>query len=278
MKTIGELIALSADFLKSKSIGDSRRAAEELIADSLALGRLDLYLSHDRPLEDVEVEKIRQRLSRRAKGEPWQYITGQIDFYGCKIKVDSRALIPRQETEILVDAIVKELQATSLENRTLLDLCTGSGCIGLALKKRFPMLRVILSDISSQALQLAAENALANELSVELQQGDFLEGLDAFDYIVCNPPYVSEKSYSDLDPSVKNYEPRSALEAKDDGFEFYNRFEKEGMRHLRKKAWFEIGCDQGEQLLRQFCKAPWKNAKVEKDWSSQDRFFSLEIE
>lgn len=282
MKTVAELILLSAEFLKKKEIENSRRAAEELVADALNLKRLDLYLSFDRPLEDSEVEKIRKNLSRRAKGEPWQYISGEIEFYQCKIKVNSCVLIPRQETEILVDLMVKELSLQDLKGKYFLDLCAGSGCIGLALKKQFPELQVALADISSEALQVASENAIRNGLRVETLQGDFLNALDdrSFDFIVCNPPYVSERSYSDLHSSVKDYEPKLALVSKDEGLEFYSRFAREGHRYLNSqgKVWFEIGYDQGESLKRLFKGAPWKNVKLEKDWSAHDRFFSLEIE
>lgn len=282
MKTVSELILLSAEFLKKKEIENPRRVAEDLVADALKLKRLELYLSFDRPLEDSEVEKIRNHLSRRVKGEPWQYISGEIDFYKCKIKVNPWVLIPRQETEILVDIIAKELSSQNLQGKVLLDLCSGSGCIGLALKKRFPDLQVALADLSSEALQLASENAISNKLVVELLHGDFLHALDgrSFDFIVCNPPYVSEKSYLGLHSSVKDYEPMLALVAKDDGLEFYARFAAEGRHHLRArgKAWFEIGYDQGEHLKRLFNNAPWKNGKLEKDWSAHDRFFSLEIE
>ena len=282
MKTIAELITLSAAFLQSKEIENPRRAAEELLADALGITRLDLFLSYDRPLEEPEIQEVRERLGRLAKGEPWQYISGEVDFYKCKIKVSTDVLIPRQETEILVDIVAKELSQRDLQEKKLLDLCTGSGCIGLALKKSFPELHVTLADLSIDALKVASENAESNNLHTNILQGDFLEALgdQVFDYIVCNPPYISERSYSDLQASVKDFEPKMALTAKDEGLDFYKRFNKLGFKYLRPggKVWFEIGFDQGE-ILRELFKDPvWKHVKLEKDWSGHDRFFSLEIE
>lgn len=282
MKTILELLTLSTEFLKNKKIPSPRRSAEDIIADALGLERVDLYLKYDQPIQEAEVEKVRSQLRRRSQNEPWQYIRGFVEFYGCKIKVTPAVLIPRPETEILVDLIAKELALTELAGKTLLDLCTGSGCIGLALKKRFPDLMVTLADISKEALEVVDENAKLNELKVTLAEGDFLNAVSGsqFDYIVCNPPYISAKEYENLDLCVKSFEPKLALYGGESGLEFYTRLAREAGSYLKPqgKLFLEIGYDQGDALFRLFSQTSFKQLTLNKDWAGHDRFFSLENE
>lgn len=279
MKTLGEVLTLSAQFLKDKNCQRSRRDAEDLIAHSLKLKRLDLYMQFDRPVVESELETVRALLKRAAKGEPVEYIIGEIPFYSCTIEVGPGVLIPRPETEILVDQAFKML---SDENKIVWDLCTGSGCIGIAVKKARPHLQVTLSDNSAAALQIAAANAKRNNADVEILHGDLLApfaGRKA-DVIFCNPPYVTASEFLTLDPSVKNFEPREALVGGDDGLLFYRRLRAELPPYLNPgaKLLLEIGKDQGKPLLELFSGAPWKSVRVEKDWAGHDRFFFLEIE
>lgn len=282
MKTILDVIKLSTDYLKEKGIASARRQAEELVGDVLGIGRLQLYTDFDRPLVESELDRCRKSLARRAKGEPNAYIRGEMEFHGCLIKVNPHVLIPRQETEILVDIIFKELMNHELENKILWDLCCGSGCIGIALKKKFPQLHVVLADISENALEVAKENALLNDASVEFLQGDLFQPLKGrkANYLVCNPPYVSEAEYGSLDISVKNFEPRTALVAGREGLEFYERFASELKDYLypSAKSWFEIGYRQGVAVASLFQGKPWKQRRIDKDWAGHDRFFFLEIE
>ena len=155
MRTLLEILTLTTEYLQQQGIQNPRRQAEDLISDVLDMPRLKLYLEFDRPLSESELELCRQRLARRAKGEPLQYIKGEVEFYGCRIGLSRDVLIPRQETEILVDIIAKQLEKENLEGKSLWDVCCGSGCIGIALKKKFPQLKVILSDISQEALIMA---------------------------------------------------------------------------------------------------------------------------
>ncbi len=136
--------------------------------------RLQLYMDFERPLNQPELDLCRARLVRRGKGEPLQYIRGEIEFLDCLIKLTPAVLIPRQETEILVDKIIGRLKRQELSGKILWDVCCGSGCIGIALKKKFPTLQVVLSDLSSEALQVARENAQANGVDVSFMQGDLL--------------------------------------------------------------------------------------------------------
>jgi release factor glutamine methyltransferase len=282
MKTVLEILQLSAGHLQRKGILQPRRQAEELISDTLGINRLQLYLNHDRPLTESELETCRQRLVRRANHEPAQYIHGEVEFYKCFLKVTPDVLIPRQETEILVDKIVQDLSKIDLTDKILWDLCCGSGCIGIAIKKHYPQLKVILSDFSEKALSIAKENAQRNEVDVEFLQGDLLAPFSGqkADFFVCNPPYVSEAEYAHLEPEVRNYEPAQALIAGPTGLEFYERLagELSAFLHPHAKGWLEIGAGQGERIKTFFKNHQWKSYRFEQDWAGHDRFFFLEIE
>ncbi len=197
MKTILDIILLSGAFLEQKGVKNGRRQAEEVIADSLGVKRLDLYLRYDYPLSEEELSLCRAALARRAKREPLQYIAGNVTFCNLSLKVSPAVLIPRFETELLVDKIQHYLSGSSLADKVLLDLCTGSGCIGLSLKKKFPELHVVLSDLSEEALAVAKHNAEAHHLNVEFSSGDLFESLKGrkFHFFVCNPPTFQKKSF-----------------------------------------------------------------------------------
>lgn len=282
MRTILDILNLSTEYLKQKGIDNSRRQAEELLSQALGVDRMSLYLQFDRPLVDEEVNRCRLWLQRRGQGEPLQYISGKVDFFDCQIKVTSAVLIPRQETEILVDKIAKELAGQTLADKVLWDICCGSGCIGIALKKRFPELQVVLSDISSAALAIARENAKNNAVNVDFLEGDLLEPFkEKFaDFVVCNPPYVANAELTTLDVEVRDHEPKMALIAGETGLEFYHRLAKDLPRVLKPggKVWLEIGTGQGAAVQKAFEGPCWKKRSVEKDWSDHERFFSLEIE
>jgi release factor glutamine methyltransferase len=282
MRTILEVLKLTTDYLQQKQIESPRRQAEELLSEALGIGRMELYLDYSRPLTNQELDKCREWLKRRGQGEPLQYISGELDFFHCRIKVTPDVLIPRQETEILVDRVVQKLAGESLEGKVLWDICCGSGCIGIALKKRFPALRVVLSDICEKALSVAKANASANEVVVEYVKGDLLAPfhLQKAHYIVCNPPYISEKEYDGLDQEVRGHEPKKALVSGDSGLECYDKLSRELSEYLmpKGKVWFEIGDGQGEAIRNLFQAPCWQECTYEKDWSGRERFFSLEIE
>lgn len=275
MKSLGEVLQLSISFLQERKIERPRRTAEELIASLLRLKRIDLYLQFDRPVEEKELEILRIWLKRKAKGEPVEYIAGQMEFFGCTFKVDSRVLIPRPETEILADLIAQRAKGA-----ILWDLCTGSGCIGISLKKKFPHLLVSLSDLSEEALELARENGQLNAVEVEFCQGDLLApfaGRQA-DLIACNPPYVSQEEWAHLDPSVRQFEPQRALVGGERGTEFFERLHSTLPAYLKpgSQIFFEIGASQGEAVKEIFSSGPWAKRELLRDWSGKDRFFFLE--
>lgn len=282
MKSLLEVLKLSTSYLEQRGIKNARRQAEEIISDALGLQRLELYLQFERPMVESELELCRERLARRAKGEPIQYIRGEVEFLDCSFRVTPSALIPRQETEILVDKIIHDLSKCDLNEKSLWDICCGTGCIGIALKKRFPNLTVVLSDISPEALQLAQENAKRNNVDVAFLKGDLLVPFAGkmTDYIVCNPPYVAENEYAGLDIEVRGHEPRLALIGGPTGLEFYERLAAELPRHMKPagKVWFELGKGQGSAIQNIFNKLPAKVSRIEQDWAGHDRFFFLEIE
>jgi release factor glutamine methyltransferase len=282
MKTLLDILKLSKEFLEQRKIANPRRQAEELIADCLELNRMQLYMQYDRPMTEAELVELRSRLARRAKGEPLQYIRGKVEFLNCMLLVSKAVLIPRQETEILADKMIKSLESENLENKTLLDVCCGSGCIGISIKKKFPHLNVVCSDISSEALEIAKKNAELNHVDVEFILGDLLKPFDGrkADFVVCNPPYIAENEYLNLEIEVRDFEPKDALISGVSGLEFYVRLSRELPKAMKSKGkiWFEMGTGQGKAINNLFVGAPWVSCRVEQDWSGHDRFFFLEIE
>lgn len=269
MKTIAEVIQLSAQFLSSRNVERAKRLSEELLASVLNVKRLDLYMQFDRPVTEKELAQMREPLKRCAKGEPLEYVLGVVEFAGCKISVDSRVLIPRPETEIMVEKIKKKLKG-----KVVWDLCTGSGCIGIALKKALDV-KVTLSDISEDALAVARKNA--EGLDIEILQGDLLAPFVGrmADAVVCNPPYITSAEYLELAPSVRDFEPTGALVG---GTAFYERLAKELPDYLNPggQVFLEIGAAQGPAVKEIFSRGPWALLELEKDWAGHDRFFFLE--
>lgn len=279
MKTVREVLNASRSYLEEKGLSIPRRSVEEVFAYILKVDRIHLYANFDRPLEENELQQCRQALKRLCTNEPWQYIVGELPFYGCTFHVKPGVLIPRQETEILVDKIAQALKKRGAETEELIlwDLCTGSGCMGISLKKKFPLLRVILSDLSNEALAIARENAQRNGVEVEMRQGDLFAPFtgEKADFIISNPPYISEAEYQLLSPEVKNFEPVQALVGGPTGLEFYQRIADAFVNHLNSQGqlWMELGHKQGEAVKALFTQKGYENATWEPDWSGNDRFF-----
>jgi release factor glutamine methyltransferase len=278
MKSLGAVLKLSEDFLAKKGVSNFRRNAEDIFSLVLGLSRLELYLKFDYPLNEIELAESRALLARRAKGEPFAYLAKEVSFFDSSFNVNPSVLIPRQETEILASSISKKISP----GKILLDLCCGSGCLGISLKKKIPDLQVLLSDISIEALEVAKVNALKNLVDVEFFQGDLLTPLKGrkVDYVVCNPPYISEEEWTQLEADVKEFEPKIALTASNNGLEYYYRLSKELPEYLypQGKVFFEIGYSQGDVVKKIFSTHPWSKGSIQKDWSGKDRFFFVEIE
>ena len=279
MSNIVEALSYGVEFLK-KHVSNPKLLAEILLCNILGIKKNDLFFKNNK-ISKSKFEKFKKVLKRRAANEPVEYIIGYVDFYDTKILVNKDVLIPRVETEILVDLISKKIEKKGSENKILFDVCTGSGAIGISLKKRFPNLKVIMSDISKKALRVAKKNAKINKVDVELINGHLLDPFKKkADYIVCNPPYVSKKEFEKLDKDVKDYEPKLALIAGENGLFFYKKFESDVKKYLNSKAnlFFEIGSKQKKSILKIFSSNFWKNKIVIKDYSGKNRFFFVEIE
>lgn len=282
MQSLSNFLAFAIDRFRLQGVIQPERQAQELVCDALEIKLSQLSLQGERVLTSEEIERCQSWLARRAQAEPLAYIHGKVEFYACEIYVSPAVLIPRQETEILVDKIVKSLEQKNVDGHILWDVCCGSGCIGIALKKRLPQLQIVLSDLSPHALEVAAFNATRNGVEVEFLQGDLLKpfkGRKAH-YIVCNPPYIAEREYAHLDPSVRLYEPRMALIGGEQGTEFYEALAQDLPTYLypAAKVWLEVGYQQGSDMMKLFQGGFWKSCRLEQDWAGHDRFFFLENE
>lgn len=220
--TVMRLVRWSATYLEGKGVERGRLDAEHLLAHALGTARLDLYLQFDRPLAPAELDRYRPLLKRRAEREPLQYILGHAAFRELELAVDARVLIPRPETEVLVDEVLAWAGPADGKPRTALDVGTGSGAIALSLVAEGPFARVVATDTAAEALALARENArrCGASGSVEFREGPLFEPVAAgerFDVVVSNPPYVADRDAGALEPEVGRWEPAVALFAGPDG-------------------------------------------------------------
>jgi release factor glutamine methyltransferase len=208
--TLAEVLKGATEYLAGRGIETARVDAELLLARALDLQRIELYTQHDRPLSEAERASARELVQRRGKREPLAYVLGDWDFRRLTLKTDRRALIPRPETEIVVERCLALLRET--EAPRIADVGTGTGAIALALKQERPDAVVVATDISKDALALAGENAEANEIDVRFVLGDLLAGVEGpLDLVVSNPPYVGAEELDALEPEVREWEPRGAL-------------------------------------------------------------------
>lgn len=271
MKTIQLVLRLAETFLQERGVRRPRFVSELLLAHCLDVERIGLYMQWQRPLVEEELESFRALLKRASKHEPVDYLLGYVEFFGSTIQVGPGALIPRQETELLLERVCRGLDGCE---KSVLDLCTGCGCIAAALKNRYPHLEVTGVDCSEEALQIARKN----HPDVHWTLGDLVSPVlgQRFDLVVCNPPYVAEKEYSRLEPSVRNYEPKLALVAGPEGTEMYERLEAElpAILNPGAKIFFEIGAGQGELVQEIFFTERWEKRRMERDLAGYERFFS----
>ena len=276
MLTIREIKERTEAFFKKKSVPNAKLDTDILIAHSLGIKRLDIYLDLDRPLTEAQLTDLRSLVKRRASREPLQYIIGNTEFYGLTLKVDPRALIPRHETEELIELIVERLEAPP---KRILDLGTGSGAIALALASRYSDAEVTATDQSEEAITLAKENALALNLSsrVTFIKGNWFEPLDEgarFDLIVSNPPYLTEAEMQTAEPEVIDHEPHSALASGQEGLDDLGLLFKSVPRHLAEGGLLalETGIGQADAIKAMALEVSLHGQSVE-DLSEHPRFF-----
>ena len=225
--------------------------AELVLTHLLNCDRLSLYLNKDTDLGEDKSLLISSILKRRIKGEPVQYILGATEFMGLEFKVDRRVLIPRPETEILVEAAIEMIKAGGIRSPDILDLGTGSGCIAISLANHIPDSKITAIDISLEALEVAARNAYLNQAQIEFIQSDLFAALGSqrFDLIISNPPYVSTQELNTLAKEI-SFEPILALEAGFDGFDFYRRIISQAAGWLKEGGLlaFEVGQNQASRV------------------------------
>lgn len=216
--TILSMLEWATDYFQKKEVPDPRLSIEWLLAETLKIKRLDLYLQFDRPLTESELKELRTKVKRRSLHEPLQYITGYSEFHGCRIEVNPTVLIPRVETEQLVEIILADQSERKEQNLDVLDIGTGSGCIPIALAKSVPAWRFTAIDNSADALTLAKSNADINEAEIEFIQENILNltGQNelsgrSFDLIISNPPYILEEEKESMEKQVYEFEPPEAL-------------------------------------------------------------------
>lgn len=275
MPALLTILKKAEQFLKKKGISNALFNAEALFAHALMCERIDLYLRYNSTLSNEQLDTIRRLLSRRAHHEPLQYIIGEWPFYEVLLNVDKRALIPRPETEFMVEWAVKYLQNKRFYNPSILDLGTGSGAIALSLAREFPRSQVTAADKSQDALELARENAKKNKLRnlTFVTSRWYSEIYDNFDLIISNPPYLSEEEWEETDPDVKNFEPKIALVADNQGEADLRDIIKDAPKFLKKDGLLllETGPAQHENLLN-FGQKFFNFSKSKKDQFGRNRF------
>ena len=277
MLTVLEAIYRSTEFLQKKNIESPRVNAEHLLAHVLKCKRLNLYLAFDRPLNGNEIDIYRELIVRRGKSEPLQYIIGSVEFYGLEFKVNPSVLIPRPETEILVEKVIEGVD--NKDFLKILDIGTGSGNIAIALAKNLPSAKITAIDISDIAINTAKENAELHNINGQIYFTiagikDYKDSVShSFDIIVSNPPYVSSGDYSELDPELKNHEPEVALTDNSDGLEYYREISKKAGSLLTDngKIFFEVGMGQSGEVKNILSENGFSGIKIFKDYSNIDR-------
>jgi release factor glutamine methyltransferase len=278
MLTVLDIIKKTTDFFAGKGIESPRLNAETLIGRALGRQRMQLYLEFERLLSEPELEQIRPLVRRRAQHEPLQYILGDTEFYGLKLKVDRRALIPRPETEQLLEHVVAAFAAASPPKR-ILDLGTGSGALALGLARAFPDANVLGIDVDADALTLAQENAVSTALT---ERVTFLRSawfaavpVGKYDLIVSNPPYLSAEETAQTSPEVQGHEPTRALTASDGGIADLAEIVKQAPGFLVPGGLLalETGIAHHERLLALSEAAGFARRESKRDLSGRDRFF-----
>jgi release factor glutamine methyltransferase len=274
---------MSVDFkslelrLAAAGSGNPKRAVEELAAHVLGCRPLEIYFREFLPEQAAELDAL---IVRAEQGEPVQYIIGHVDFRGLEVACDPRALIPRPETELLVEQVLQAVSNFKFQVSSFLrvaDVCTGTGCVGLALAHELPNAVVTAIDISQDALSLAKENAQRQGLSDRFQclENDLLDGFAerSLDAVVSNPPYILSNAWKTLDASVKEFEPQLALDGGEDGMNLIRPLVAQAARVLKPGGglFLEIGYDQGGAVFQTLENAGFEQVRIVKDFAGLDR-------
>ncbi|HUV40199.1 MAG TPA: peptide chain release factor N(5)-glutamine methyltransferase [Sedimentisphaerales bacterium] len=280
-RTVGKVLNQITEYLMRKGIESPRLTAELLVSGALGVGRIDLYTRPETVLDDRAWAQLQDLAKRAGQNEPVEYLLGKTEFYFLEMIVEHGCVIPRPETELLVEKAIEFLRDRPGQ-QLVCDLCTGSGCVAVAIACNCPNVRLIATDISAEAIDVAGRNIEKYHLKdqITLLQGDLFEplkqgGTDSkYDLIVSNPPYVSTAEYEDLEENVRNYEPKEALLAGADGLDVHSRIIESANMFLKPDAalMLEIGYKQG-QAVRQLLEktAVFQYVGIAKDFSGHDR-------
>jgi release factor glutamine methyltransferase len=275
--TYTNVLHVLRETLASRGIDEPRRAAEWMLMEVVDASRAQLYAHGDRRVSEQKLTALEQMIERRSRSEPLQYIVGYTEFYGLRIEVSPAVLIPRPETERVVEKVLDCLE--TVDRPVVLDIGTGSGCIALALSHERPEARVVACDKSEAALRVARRNAHSLELSVEFLRADmetqqFTADLDEpFDAIVSNPPYVSPAERQVLPPEVRAYEPEEALFTPEDPLYFYRFVARKGLKLLRPGGWLvvETHADYGGKVADLLRRDGYVAVELYEDWADHPR-------
>ncbi|MFO0693236.1 MAG: peptide chain release factor N(5)-glutamine methyltransferase [Polyangiales bacterium] len=274
--TIRKVLDWTAKDFAARGIDSPRLDAELLVSLALGIGRVQIYLDLDRPLAPDELTRIRELVGRRRKREPVAYIVGKRDFYGRTFEVTKDVLIPRPDTEILVERALAHLPAD--EPKRVLDLCTGSGCVAICLAALRASAVVLATDVSEEALGVARRNAASNGVDsrISFHRGDLFEavrGEAPFDVVTANPPYIPSRDIEGLDPDVASFEPRLALDGGADGLDFYRRLAKEAPARLVDGGVLlvEVGQGQAADVEQAFLSAGAIETRITDDYGKVAR-------
>ncbi len=274
--TVLKILEWTTQFFEKKNLDSPRLDAEILLANVLKLERVMLYANFDRPMEDLELATYKKAIKRRGANEPIAYITGTRGFWNFDFIVDSRVLIPRPDTERLVEIVLERIKPTTLGEGKIVDVGTGSGAIAVCLKSECLDAEVIGVDISEDALDVARENAKTIGFDVDFKRSDLLQSCEGpFDIVVSNPPYVSEKDKAILSADIIEHEPHLALFA-EDGLAIYRRLIPDAFSKLKSGGFIalEIGYDQGSKVVQLCSDSGFINVELAKDYGDNERVVS----
>lgn len=269
--TYREAIVLGEKNLQQADIADAKTDSWLLLAMACKIDHTYYYMHIDEEMSEEQVREFEVLIRKRAERVPLQYITGEQEFMGLTFHVNSNVLIPRQDTETLVEEALKVIKP----GMKVMDMCTGSGCVLISILKNAHDVEGIGYDISKQAINVAKENAKFNEVPAVFERSDLFEDVveNDFDVIVSNPPYIPTDLVATLMPEVSQFEPREALDGKGDGLYFYSKILEQCKNYMKQDGYilFEIGCEQGDAVSTMMRLAGFSEVRVIKDLARNDR-------
>ena len=275
--SLKELLADGTKMLTQAGIDEAELDARYILEYITGLNSAQYFIHSEDIIEKDKAEEFFRLIERRSKRIPLSYVIGTRDFFGLTFKVDENVLIPEQETELLVEEVIKHS-----EGKSVLDMCTGSGCIAISIALFGKPSKVAASDISEKALKVARENAKSLKAGeISFIQGDMFENVtDKFDIIVSNPPYIETGEIDELMPEVRDYIPRLALDGDIDGLKFYRIISKEAVKKLNKngRIFYEIGYNQSRAVASILLENGFTDVKIMKDYSGLDRIVMAKLD